>query len=154
MNSRPNARLRLFAASVLALFIGALVRSPALAAEKKSGMARASEPSGKAVEELLQANTQTLMDAITAGDGAVWDRLLDARVTYVDEGGSLLDRKALVEGIKPLPAGVSGTIRVTQFQAAVHGNVAVTTHVDDEHENYHGQELHCQYRTTDTWQRT
>jgi len=150
MSSRPKACRRIVVASVLVLAFGTLAQ----AAEKKSGKARAGEPSGKNVEEMLQANTQALMDAITAGNAAVWDRLLDARVTYVDESGSILDRKALLDGIKPLPASVSGAIRVTQFHAAVHGDVAVTTHVDDEHETYHGHELRCQYRTTDTWQRT
>jgi hypothetical protein len=36
----------------------------------------------------------------------------------------------------------------------VQGSTAITTHLDDEHENYHGHELHCQYRTTDTWIKT
>jgi hypothetical protein len=30
----------------------------------------------------------------------------------------------------------------------------VTTHVDDEHETFHGHPLHCQYRATDTWLKT
>jgi Domain of unknown function (DUF4440) len=153
MNSRPKACRRLVVASALVLAVGALAQSLAQAAEK-SGKAHASEASGKTVEEMLQADTQALMDAVGAGNATVWDRLLDARVTYVDENGALLDRKALVDGIKPLPAGVSGTIHVTDFHAAVHGDVAVTTHVDDEHETFHGHVLHCQYRTTDTWQRT
>jgi hypothetical protein len=151
MNSRSKACRRLVVVSALA--IGALAGSPAHAAERE-GKGRASEPSGRSVEEALQANTQALMDAVTAGDAGVWNRLLDAHVTYVDENGSVLDRKALVDGIKPLPAGVSGAIRVTEFHATVHGDVAVTTHVDDEHETFHGHALHCRYRTTDTWQRT
>ncbi|MGZ6989278.1 MAG: DUF4440 domain-containing protein [Thermoanaerobaculia bacterium] len=150
MNARPKVCCRLVVASALALAVG---RGPAQAADK-SGIARAAKSSAKTVEETLQADTQALMDAVSAGNAAVWDRLLDARVTYVDENGSLLDRKTLVDGIKPLPPGVSGTIRVTDFHAAVHGDVAVTTHVDDEHETFHGHALHCQYRTTDTWQRT
>ena len=151
MSSRPKACHPLVVASLLA--VAAFAPCPAQA-EEKSGKVRAGEPTGKTVEETLQANSQALMDAITAGDPAVWDRLLDARVTYVDENGSLLDRKALIDGIKPLSAGVSGTIRVTDFHAAVHGDVAVATHVDDEHETFHGHVLHCQYRTTDTWQKT
>ncbi len=151
MSSRPKACRPLVVASLLAL--AAFAQCPAEAAEK-SGKARAGEPIGKTVEETLQANSQALLDAVGSGDAAVWDRLLDARVLYVDESGSLLDRKALIDGIKPLPAGVSGTIRVTDFHAAVHGDVAVATHVDDEHETFHGHVLHCQYRTTDTWQKT
>ena len=34
------------------------------------------------------------------------------------------------------------------------GSTAVTTHLDVEYETYHGHELHCQYRTTDTWVKT
>jgi hypothetical protein len=32
--------------------------------------------------------------------------------------------------------------------------VAIATYVDDEYETYHGHKLHCQYRNTDTWQKT
>ena len=32
------------------------------------------------------------------------------------------------------------------------GDTAVVVHRDDEEENYHGQELHAQYLTTETWQ--
>jgi len=153
MNSRPRARRRLVVASALVLAVGALARGSVFAADEKS-KAGATKPPGNTVEEMLQANTQAMMDAVASGDTAVWNRFLDARVTYVDENGTVLDRKALVDGLKPLPAGVSGTIRVTQFHATVHGDLAVATYVDDEHETYHGHELHCQYRTTDTWART
>jgi hypothetical protein len=60
----------------------------------------------------------------------------------------------MVEQTKPLPAGISGTIRVTDFLAVVHGDVAIATYVDDESENFHGHDLHCRYRTTDTWRKT
>jgi hypothetical protein len=43
---------------------------------------------------------------------------------------------------------------VIEFQATVHGTVAVATYVLDEHETYYGHTLHCQYRTTDTWVET
>ena len=69
--------------------------------------------------------------------------------------GGNVDEEGDGGGIKPPPRpGVSGNIRVTGFRAVVEGDLAVATHVDDEHENYHGHELHCQYRTTDTWRRT
>jgi ketosteroid isomerase-like protein len=107
-----------------------------------------------AVESLLRKQTQELFDAVSAGDAKIWDRYLDADVRYTDENGSVSTKKEMVDGTKPLPAGVSGTIRVTDFHASVHGDVAVTTHVEDENENYHGHALHCQYRTTDTWRKT
>jgi hypothetical protein len=60
----------------------------------------------------------------------------------------------LVADIRPLPKEITGDIKVTNFTISLHGDVAVTTHVEDEHETFHGHTLHCQYRTTDTWLRT
>ena len=112
---------------------------------------------GSAAEDvpaLLKRQTQELVDAIGTGSAEVWDRYLDPDVRYVDETGTVSTKKEMVEQTKPLPSGVSGTIRVTEFDAAVHGDVAVTTYVDDETENFHGHELHCRYRTTDTWKKS
>jgi hypothetical protein len=112
--------------------------------------ARAAEP----VPELLQRQTQELMDAVAIGKTSVWEKYLDDGVLYTDENGQIMRKAEMVAGIKPLPEGVSGVIRVTQYQAVVHGDTAVASHVDDELENYHGHELHCQYLTTDTWMKT
>ena len=114
----------------------------------------AAGPRVENVSALLERQTQELFDATSSGDAKVWEEYLDPAVTYTDENGTVLTKKALVDGTKPLPAGVSGTIRVTDFHATVHGDVAVATHVEDENENYHGHALHCRYRTTDTWIRT
>jgi hypothetical protein len=38
--------------------------------------------------------------------------------------------------------------------SVVFGNIAVATYIADEHEVFHGHQLHCQYRTTDTWRKT
>ncbi len=91
------------------------------------------------------------MDAIGTGSAAVWERYLDEGVRYVDESGTVMTKKQMVDGTKPLPEGVSGAIKVIDFDAVVHGDVAVATYVDDENEDFHGHKLHCQYRTTDTW---
>ncbi len=103
---------------------------------------------------VLEKQTQELFDAISSGDAAVWERHLDPACFIVDESGTVLTKKALVADVRPLPEGVSGTIRVTQFEATRHGDVAVATYVNDESESYHGQKLHCQYRSTDTWKKT
>jgi hypothetical protein len=109
---------------------------------------------GEDVTALLRQQTQELVDAISSGSAEVWDRFLDPDVRYVDETGTVLTKKEMVEQTKPLPAGVSGAIRVTDFDVADHGDVAVATYVDDESEDFHGHELHCRYRNTDTWKRT
>jgi ketosteroid isomerase-like protein len=114
----------------------------------------AAPPLPESVPDLLQRQTQEMMDAVGSGGVAVWERYLDAGAIYIDENGNVSTKQEMVDGIKPLPEGVSGSIRVTGFRAVVEGDVAVATHVDDEHENYHGHALHCQYRTTETWRRT
>ena len=106
------------------------------------------------VPDLLKRQTQQLVDAISSGSAEVWDRYLDADVRYVDESGTVLTKKQMVEQTRPLPPGVSGSIRVTEFDVAAHGDVAVATYVNDESENYHGHELHCRYRTIETWRKT
>lgn len=103
------------------------------------------------VRALLQRQAQELFDALATGSGDVWDRYLDADARFIDENGTVMTKRQMVENARPLPQGVSGTIKVTAFDLTLHGNVAVATHVEDEHENFHGHELHCQYRTTETW---
>ena len=104
--------------------------------------------------DLLRRRTQELLDAIGAGAGDVWDKYLDENARYIDESGAVLTKKELLDQMKPLPKGVSGKIQAIQVEVVLHGDAAVVTYVDDEHENYHGHELHCQYRTTDTWRKT
>lgn len=108
----------------------------------------------ESVSDVLRRQTQEMADAIGTGSAAAWDRYLDPRVRYVDESGKVLTKTQMLDDLKPLPDGVSGSLKVTAFDVAVHGGVAVATYVDDEHENFHGHELHCQYRVTDTWIRT
>ncbi|MEO6192439.1 MAG: DUF4440 domain-containing protein [Thermoanaerobaculia bacterium] len=111
-------------------------------------------PASEDASAVLQRQTQELMDAITHGSAAVWERYLDAKAIYTAEDGTLQTKAQMVEGTKPLPEGVSGSIKVIDFKATVHGPVAITHYVSDEHEDYHGHKLHCQYRTTDTWLKT
>jgi Domain of unknown function (DUF4440) len=119
-----------------------------------AGLQAAAPPPGEDVPALLRRQTQELVDATSTGSAEVWERYLDPNVRYVDETGTVLRKKDMVEQTRPLPAGVSGTIRVTDYDVAVHDGVAVATYVDDESENFHGHELHCRYRTTETWKKT
>ena len=104
--------------------------------------------------DILRRQTQELVDAIAAGSKDVWDRYLDPDVRVIDETGTVQSKKQMLDQTAPLPAGVTGSIRILDFDAAVHGDVAIATYVDDESENFHGHALHCQYRTTDAWKRT
>jgi hypothetical protein len=117
-----------------------------------SGLAPPNSSEGDA--DVLRRQTKELIDAITNGTASVWERYLDPEARYIDESGDVQTRKDMVEGIKPLPEGVSGSIALEKFDVVVHGDVAVATYIDDENEVFHGHKLHCKYRTTDTWKKT
>jgi hypothetical protein len=133
-------KLNLKRRDALAILGAAPFAAPALAAPED-------------VPALLQRNTQALMDAIPRGDAAVWQRLLADEVVVTDEGGGVSGKAEMVKGIAPFPSRISGTIAIQDFQARVHGEVAIATYVSDEHESFFGAQLHCQYRSTDTWRR-
>ncbi|HJW40162.1 MAG TPA: nuclear transport factor 2 family protein [Rhizomicrobium sp.] len=100
---------------------------------------------------LLKQKTQALMDAVTAGDVRVWPGLLDRRFTMIDENGVISNYDQSVAQVTPLPKGISGSILVTEWKVAFFGDTAVSTYLDDEHEDFHGQRLHALYRSTGTW---
>jgi ketosteroid isomerase-like protein len=106
------------------------------------------------ITNVLRANDQALMDAVTAGDPKVWDATLAPDVIYLDEAGEINSRADLLKQIQPLPPGVSGKITVSDYKVTVHGDTATAFHVDNEEENFHGQQLHARYLTTATWQKT
>jgi len=132
--------MRTFRLAPILTFV--LILTPAAAYAKES------------VPDLLRRQSQALIDAISTGSPAVWEKYLDPEARYVDESGQVMTKKQMVGDIRPLPAGVSGSIRIAQYEAVAHGDVAVATYVNDENENYHGHALHCQYRTTETWKKT
>lgn len=113
----------------------------------------AATPAAEDVPALLRARTQQLLDAITSGDPSVWDQTLDANARVIDENGEVLDRKAMVAGVRPLPPGIGGALRPVDFQATVLGDIALTTYVADEDETFHGARIHARYRMGETWVR-
>jgi ketosteroid isomerase-like protein len=118
-------------------------------------LAAAPAPDSQAsVTALLKRQTQEMADAIASGGKAVWDRYLADGLLYTDEAGTVMSKEEMVKQTSGLPPGVSGHIKVTDFKVALHGTVAVASYVDDEEETYHGHPLHCQYRTTETWQKS
>src|SRR5215472_14978071 len=86
------------------------------------GPAAAAPPPAEDVPALLQRQAQEIADAVAPGRVDVFARLLDDAAIIVDEGGGVSSKKELIGGLRPLPEGVSGSIRVTDFRAAVHGD--------------------------------
>jgi ketosteroid isomerase-like protein len=101
----------------------------------------------------LQSRDQALVDAIAVGDRATWERTLTPDAIYVDENGVTMSRSELMADFDPLPAGVSGQIRIVDYKVKQVGDTALVVHRDEEQENFHGQALTATYLTTGTWLR-
>ena len=112
-----------------------------------------SAPSNDQITSLLRAKDQALLDAIAPGDRKVWEDALATDAVYVDENGVILNRSDFLKQLEPLPAGASGNLRITYYEAHIAGDLATVIHTDDEQENYHGQSLQARYLTTETWRR-
>jgi hypothetical protein len=102
-------------------------------------------------DAVLRAQTQALMDAVSAGDATIWDRYMDPRAVYVAETGAVDTKATLLPQITPLPKGVSGNIVVDQFRVQRFGDTAVAVWVAKETESYFGHPLTAEYLMTDTW---
>lgn len=141
--------IRLFSAALVFLLLG----GPFGAAPRLGRTTSPSKTPGD-VERLLRAKDQALLNAIGSGDVKAWDKALAPGAIYVDENGEIMQRDQFLKQIAPLPAGTSGSIRITAYHLELHGDVAIVIHTDDEEENYHGQLLHARYLTTETWQKS
>jgi hypothetical protein len=102
----------------------------------------------------FQTIEQSLMNAITAGDRVPWERVLDADCMLTTEEGQLLTRDALLKDLRPLPAGLSGTIVVRDLNVQERSDVAIVRFLADESETVFGQRLATRYRVTDTFRRS
>jgi hypothetical protein len=112
---------------------------------------QAASPTTDQTTALLRTKDQALLDAIAPGDRKVWEDALATDAVYVDENGVILTRADFLKQLQPLPAGASGNLRITFYEAHIAGDVATVIHTDDEQENYHGQTLLARYLTTETW---
>ncbi len=142
-------RIRLLSVAVIFLLVGALHIVNA-----QSSPGNSAPQTGQDVERVLRDKDQGLLDAIAPGDTKTWDTALAPRAIYIDENGAIIPRDEFLKQLTPLPAGASGSIKISAYQVELHGDVAVVIHTDDENENYHGQQLTAQYLTSETWQET
>ena len=106
------------------------------------------------VESDLRRLTQEQLDAIAPGHVEVWRRNLHENFTHVDENNVVRGKEEILKELTPLPKGLAGKLQVAKFQVKVTGDVAVATHEDLEHLDYHGQMLVSRWRSTDTWLKT
>ena len=104
------------------------------------------------IEALLRAKDQMLLDAVGTGDHAPWEAAMAENAIFVDEEGNVTSRDAFLKELSPPPPNWSGSLVISKYELHVTGDVAMVIHTDDEQENWHGQTIHAQYVTTETWQ--
>src|SRR5947209_1186719 len=86
------------------------------------------------VVQQFQTIEQSLMNAITAGDRAPWERVMDADCVPTTEEGEVLTREAFLKDLRPLPPGLSGAIAVRDLTVQERSDVAVVRFLADESE--------------------
>ena len=107
------------------------------------------------VEAELRRLTQENLDAIAPGRVEVWRRNLHDKMTHVDENGVVRTKSELLAELQPLPKGLVGRLAIAKFQVTLEGDrLAIATHEDLEHLEYHGQLIVSRWRSTDTWLKT
>jgi len=102
---------------------------------------------------LLTRYEQQMADAVAAGNVAVWDRYLDPNVIYAEEDGSYKGKAAMLKEIRPLPKGLSGTIKAELLSYSEDGDTAVALFRQNEIEHYYGQTIHASYLTNTVWKK-
>jgi hypothetical protein len=130
-----------FTSSVLALFILSL---SAFAQTVQS-------PADLATEKELVGMAQELYDAIAVGNKAPWEKYVADDLIYTDENWQILTKKDLLDGLRPLPKGYSGSIRIANVQSRINGDSAVLSYRALEEEFIFGQRLAPIYLVTDTY---
>jgi hypothetical protein len=103
--------------------------------------------------EWFKTTTQRLYDAVAPGDTAVWDRVLDSGARITTEDGEVLDKTHFLEGMRPLPPGFSGHIKVRDLTVQTLERAAVVHYWLDETEEIFGQGLRTTYVETDVYRR-
>jgi hypothetical protein len=107
--------------------------------------------SDAATEKQLVAIAQELYDAIAVGNKAPWEKYVADDMIYTDENWQILSKKDLVEGLRSLPKGYSGSIRIAKVQSRINGDAAVLSYRALEEETIFGQKLTPTYLVTDTY---
>lgn len=99
----------------------------------------------------LVRRTQTMCDAVASGDQAPWKLYLADDVIVHDEKGGSYTRPTMLATIEPLPAGYTGSIKVTHPETIFAPGVAIFSYDMDEVETVFGNHMTARYHATDTW---
>lgn len=101
----------------------------------------------------LVAIAQTLMDAISPGDKAVFDRWLADDLILIQRDGTIMRKKEIVDGTTPMVKGFSlDRIEAVEPEVRVlDDSTAVLVYRVIEDMTVFGQKIHVQYRSSHTF---
>lgn len=129
-----------------------LAGAPATPAPAKPAPAKATPSKAfEMTEAELLRRTQELYDAVAPGNQEPWKAAYAEDCVFFDEKGRLMDKKALIEDVQPMPKGYTGSIKIARPQTRILGDTAIFSYDADETETIFGQALTARYHTTDTW---
>ena len=111
----------------------------------------AAQSSNETLLKQLVKNEQEMVDAIAIGDKNVWKKNLHDSCMVTIEDGATIGKQKMIDELNPLPKGYLGRIQIIEPQLKAYGNTAVLTFIDDEYLELYNQNIHTQYRQTDTW---
>lgn len=106
------------------------------------------------VSAVLKKMTQEFSDAGQRGDASTMALILDDQVVFVNEGGDVATKAEMLAAATPPPAGVRIQMAIKDWNCRVFGDVAVASFVDDQIVNSHGEVMHAQYRSVETWRKS
>lgn len=107
---------------------------------------------GEDVSALLKEKTQEFSDAGQSGSGERVRDMVDDDVVFFNEGGDPATKADLTSNGPASGSGVKMT--VSDWRCVLHGDVAVTSFVDQQDGEAHGQPIHARYRSVETWLKT
>jgi len=111
------------------------------------------DPAPPKVREEIVSLSQQLMDAIGEGRKDVWQKIVADDAQVVDEFGRRQGKREMVESLRPLPKGFSGSIEIRNPRVTVYGDTAVIVCEEYERETVFGQKLVVRYIGTNTFVR-
>jgi ketosteroid isomerase-like protein len=117
-------------------------------------MADSTETTDADLQTQLRAKDQAMVDAFATGDRSVFDAAMAPEAVYLDENGRRMDRATFLAELQPLPPHTSGHIELADYAMSHFGDLATVTFKQVETEDYHGQILHANYLTSETWRET
>ena len=104
------------------------------------------------VSALLLRKTQAFSDAGPVGDGKAMAALADPRLVFFNENGDRATRDDLASITPGPPNRVTTRMSVTDWDCQVHGDVAVTSFIDNAaRTDAAGRTTVFRYRSVETW---